>query len=87
VEFALLRATLNARIGKTGLAAGYVAKLWTAAIAGAAAAWTVKLWIPILPPIVAAILIVGPYGLVFLAMSLVLRIEGAAAALRTVLRR
>jgi putative peptidoglycan lipid II flippase len=87
VEFALLRATLNARIGKTGLAAGYVAKLWTAAIAGAAAAWVVKLSIPPLPPIVAAVLIVGPYGLVFVAMSLALRIEGAAATLRMVLRR
>jgi putative peptidoglycan lipid II flippase len=79
VEFALLRAALNARIGKTGLAAGY--------IAGAAAAWTVKLWIPILPPVVAAIVIVGPYGLVFLAVSLVLRIDGATSALRMVLRR
>ena len=87
VEFALLSATLNARIGQTGLAASYVAKLWTAAIAGAAAAWVVKLSIPALPPIVAAILIVGPYGLVFLAMSLVLRIEGAAATLRMALRR
>ena len=87
VEFALLRATLNARIGKTGLAVSYVAKLWTAAIAGSAAAWVVKLSIPALPPIVAAVLIVGPYGLVFLAMSLVLRIEGAAATLRMVLRR
>jgi len=87
VEFTLLRATLNARIGKTGLAASYVAKLWTAAIAGAAAAWAVKLSIPALPPVVAALLIIGPYGLVFLAMSLALRIEGAAATLRMVLRR
>jgi len=87
VEFALLRATLNARIGKTGLPADYVAKLWTAAIAAAAAAWTIKLWIPALPPVVMAILIIGSYGLVFLAMSLALRIEGAAATLRMVLRR
>lgn len=87
VEFSLLRRTMNARIGKTGLSAGYVAKLWTAAIAGAAAAWAIKLSIPALPPVVTALLIIGPYGLVFLAMSLALRIQEATATLRMVLRR
>ena len=87
VEMLLLRRTMNARIGTTGLPASYVAKLWTAAAAGAAAAWAVKLSIPILPPIIAAILIVGPYGLVFLAMSLALRVDGAMAMMTRVLRR
>jgi putative peptidoglycan lipid II flippase len=87
VEFAFLRASMNARIGKTGLPADYVAKLWTAAITGAAVAWAVKLSIPTLPPVVAALLIVGPYGLVFLAMSLALRVEGATSAIRILLRR
>ena len=75
VEMLLLRQTLNARIGKTGLPATYVAKLWSAAAAGAAAAWAVKLSVPMLPPIVAAILIIGPYGLVFFATAFLLRIE------------
>src|SRR6185436_16442973 len=35
VEMLLLRRTLNRRIGRTGLPADYVAKLWTAAVAGA----------------------------------------------------
>jgi putative peptidoglycan lipid II flippase len=87
VEMLLLRRTMNGRIGKTGLPASYVVKLWTAAIAGAATAWVVKLSMPMMPPIVAAILIIGPYGLVFLAMTLALRIEGAAQIFRTVLRR
>ena len=87
VEMLLLRRTMNARIGTTGLPASYVAKLWTAAAAGAAAAWAVKLSIPILPPIVAAALIVGPYGLVFIAMSLALRVDGAMAMMTRVLRR
>ena len=39
VEMLLLRRTLNARIGKTGLPVEYVAKLWGSAIAGAAIAW------------------------------------------------
>jgi len=50
-------------------------------------AWAVKLAIPPLPPIIAAMLIIGPYGLVFLAMTLALRVEGAAQTLRIVLRR
>jgi putative peptidoglycan lipid II flippase len=87
VEMLLLRHTMNARIGTTGLPASYVAKLWTAAAAGAAAAWAVKLSIPPMPPIAAAGLIIGPYGLVFLAMTVALRIEGAMTTVRMVLRR
>ena len=87
VEMLLLRQTLNGRIGKTGLPASYVAKLWAAAVAGAAAAWGVKLSIPMLPPVVAAILILGPYGLVFLAMTMLLRVEGATSMMRIALRR
>jgi putative peptidoglycan lipid II flippase len=87
VEMLLLRRTMNARIGTTGLTGGYVAKLWAAAIAGAAAAWAVKLSIPIMPPILAAMLIIGPYGLVFIAMTLALRVDGAIPMLKRVLRR
>jgi putative peptidoglycan lipid II flippase len=87
VEMLLLRKTMNARIGKTGLPASYVVKLWTAAIAGAATAWAIKLSIPMMPPAVAAVLIIGPYGLVFFAMTLALRVEGATQMLRIVLRR
>jgi putative peptidoglycan lipid II flippase len=87
VEMLLLRHTMNARIGRTGLPVSYVARLWTAAIAGAAVAWAVKLSIPPMPPIAAAVLILGPYGVIFLASTLVLRIEGGMAAVRMLLRR
>ena len=43
VEFALLRRTLNRRIGRTGLSASYVIKLWTAAILCAGVGWAFKL--------------------------------------------
>ena len=78
---------MNVRIGRTGLPVSYVAKLWTAAIAGAAAAWAVKLSIPPLPPVAAAILILGPYGLIFLACALALRVEGGVTTVRMLLRR
>jgi putative peptidoglycan lipid II flippase len=75
VEMLLLHRGMNTRIGRTGLPASYVAKLWTAAIAGAAAAWAIKLSIPSMPPVVAAVLIVGPYGLLFFAVAFLLRID------------
>jgi putative peptidoglycan lipid II flippase len=87
VEMLLLRRMMNRRIGKTGLPASYVVKLWTAAAAAAGVAWAVKLSVPMLPPVAAAVLIVGPYGLVFVGMTMLLRVEGTASMLRIALRR
>ena len=87
VEMLLLRRTMNERIGKTGLPASYVAKLWTSAIAGAAVAWAVKLSIPAMPPVFAAVLIIGPYGVVFFAMTFLLRIPEASTAVGRMIRR
>ena len=81
VEMLLLRSTLNARIGPTGLPIGYVAKLWASAAAGAAAAWGMKLILPALHPVIGAIAILGPYGAVFFAGTFVLKIPEASAAL------
>ena len=87
VEMLLLRAKMNARIGRTGLPAAYLAQLWGAALAGAAVAWGVKLALPPLHPIVSALLVLGPYGAVFLAMTLLLGIPEASTALARVVRR
>jgi len=85
IEMLLLRGSLNARIGKTGLPAGYVAKLWGSAVVAAAIAWLVKLGVPPLHPIVAAIFVLGAYGAVFFGAVLALRIpEGSAAWSRVV---
>ena len=74
---------LNARIGNTGLPLEYTAKLWASALMGAAAAWAVKIAFPVAQPIAAAVVILGPYGLVFFAMTAALRIpEGSAAIAR-----
>ncbi|MEO8260068.1 MAG: murein biosynthesis integral membrane protein MurJ [Acidobacteriota bacterium] len=78
IEMLLLRRALNARIGPTGLPASYVTMLWLAAGAGAATAWAIKLTVPIANPVLAAVAILGPYGLVFLAIALALRIPEAA---------
>jgi len=80
VEMLLLRAKMNTRIGRTGLAPAYVAQLWGSALTGAAVAWVVKLTLPPLHPILTAIAVLGPYGVVFLAMTFLLRIPEAWSA-------
>ncbi len=86
VEMLLLRRALNDRIGRTGLPAEYVAKLWGSAIAGAAVAWTVKLILPALHPAMTAVVVLGSYGLTFLTATLVLRVAEASAAVERVIR-
>jgi putative peptidoglycan lipid II flippase len=72
VEFFLLRRSLNARIGVTGLPPAFVARLWSSAAIGAAAAWGVKLSIVGWKPWVAAIPILGVYGVLYFAATSVM---------------
>jgi putative peptidoglycan lipid II flippase len=69
VEFVLLRRGLNRRIGSTGLPVSVTARLWGAALLGAAAAWGVKLAIGHHHPIVIAALTLAPYGVVYLGAT------------------
>jgi putative peptidoglycan lipid II flippase len=83
VEFALLRRTLNQRIGRTGLAASLVARLWGAAAVAAGAAYALstqsivarfdphtRLW---------AVLVLVVYGGVYLALTAILGVGDTAA--------
>ena len=80
-EMLLLRSSLNARIGATGLPGLYVGKLWGSAAVAAAVAWAVKLTLHPAHPVVAGIVVLIPYGVVFFAASAVLRIPEAKTAL------
>jgi putative peptidoglycan lipid II flippase len=84
VEMLLLRHTMNTRIGRTGLPAIYTAKLWTAAVCGAAAAWAVKLALPPMHPALTALFVLAPYGLVFFAGAFALRVPEVSTALARV---
>jgi putative peptidoglycan lipid II flippase len=86
VEFLLLRRTLNGRIGRTGLAAALMAKLWSSAAVAALAAWAVKFGIGHRDPIVAAVAILGTYGVVYFGASYAMRVEECAGAVRRVAR-
>lgn len=74
VEFTLLRRSLNRRIGKSGVEFTFTMKLWVAAGAGAAAAWAVKLATQDLHPILQALLVLGPYGIVYFTMAFIMKL-------------
>ena len=74
IEFALLRASLNRRVGKTGLRASYTVRLWIAGVAGAAIAWGVKLALPPLHPLVRGAVVLPVFGAAFLAAAFLLRL-------------
>lgn len=84
VEMLLLRRTLNARIGRTGLPVALTAKLWAAAVAGAVVAWAVKLNIPAMHPIATAVVVLTPYGLAFFAVALAFSVPEATTLVRRI---
>jgi putative peptidoglycan lipid II flippase len=80
VEFYLLRRDLDKRIGRTRLVSSRMARLWGAAIAGALIPWAYKLWMDWGAPILSAhdtavrsklmaLLLLGLYGVTYLAMT------------------
>lgn len=87
LEMLLLRRAMNRRIGRTGLPVSHVARLWSAALAGAIVGWAIKLALPIEQPIVVAAAVLGPYGLTFLAVAAALGVDGALPARARVWRR
>jgi len=60
IEFALLRRSLNRRIGRTGLTLSFVTKLWAGAAAAAAVAWAIKLVVGVRHPVIVAALVLIP---------------------------
>ena len=84
VEFLLLRRTLAGRIGRIVLPPRFLPRLWAAAIVGAAVAWAIKLAAPPMNPVVLGILTLGPYGLIYLGLTLGLGIPQAKEFLQRV---
>jgi putative peptidoglycan lipid II flippase len=87
VEFALLRAALNRRIGTTGLPVALTTRLWAAAAAGAGAAWGLRALLPVGGPILSAVLLLTVYGGVYFFLTDRLGIPEAAAVTRRLLGR
>ncbi|HEX4264808.1 MAG TPA: murein biosynthesis integral membrane protein MurJ [Verrucomicrobiae bacterium] len=86
VEFALLRRTLNQRIGRTGLPLWLAARLWISATLAASAAWAVKLMLGHPGSILSAAAILGTYGVIYFAASYLLRIEECRLTVKRFIR-
>jgi putative peptidoglycan lipid II flippase len=71
LELALLRNSMEGRIGKTGLPAEFILKLWVCAGVAAAAGWGGKLMMNQTHPIVLAIVSLGMYGIVYFGATIV----------------
>jgi putative peptidoglycan lipid II flippase len=95
IEFTLLRAGLRERIGEVSVPVSYSVKLWILAVASAGIGLLVKVgverWVSIPRPtvqaIVAAIAVLGSYGLVYLAGATILKLPESDAITRRLLRR
>lgn len=86
VEFLLLRRKLNQRIGSTGLPVSVSVRLYGSALVGAAAAWGVKLAIGPHHPWVLAVVILGPYGVVYLGCAHLMGVGSVRSFLGRTLR-
>jgi putative peptidoglycan lipid II flippase len=69
IEFLLLRRTLNARIGRTGIPRAFMVRLWSSALAAATAAWVVKLAVFPGHPLLVALFSLGMYGAAYFAVA------------------
>ena len=77
VEFLLLRHYLNRRIGETGLSLGFSATIWSVAAGAAGIAWAVRWAAGPHRPILLAILVLIPYGVVYLGATFALKLPEA----------
>ena len=77
IEFLLLRSRLASRIGEARFAAGYLPRLWAAALAASAAGWLVWFWARHLGPVIAAVLVLVPFAAVYGGVTLLLGVTAA----------
>jgi putative peptidoglycan lipid II flippase len=87
IEFTLLRRTLRARIGRTGLERSRLATLWASAAAGAAAALAVRHVAGPLHPVPLAVVVLAPYGVVYLGATWAAKIPEARTLAARALHR
>lgn len=83
VEWWLLKRRLRDRIGPVGAGAGPVARMFAAAGVGAALGWGMRMLLPdTWSPLLAGLLVIGGYGVAYLAVSAALGLEQSGAMLR-----
>jgi len=87
LEFFLLRRGLNLRIGETGLPIRLLVGLWAAALIAAAASFALGTWISLARPLAQAVLVLAPFGIVYLSLTLAAGLPEARAVAQRLLGR
>lgn len=87
VEFILLRRTLNGRIGRTGLAATVVGRMWGAALTAAIVASLCRLVVRGHGAFVASVAVLAVYGSVYVGMTYAFGFEECVSVVDSVMRR
>ena len=82
VEFALLRARLGARIGRAPISREFLAKVWSSALVAAAVGYLLKMRLEFLQPIPLATVVLGIYGVLYLAGAKIMRVPEVGGILR-----
>jgi len=88
VEFTLLRSTLNRRIGRTGVPAKALLRLWAAAVAAAVAGW--EMWVLTRAPshrFIGGIAALATFGIVYLLATVALNVPEATGVIARIRRR
>jgi putative peptidoglycan lipid II flippase len=86
IEFVLLRRSLNRRIGRTGLNASYVIKLWLAALVAAGIGWGFKLLLGAQHPLPLAAVVLGGYGVSYFLISYAMNVPESRVVIGRILR-
>ncbi len=82
VEFTLLRNNLNQRIGRTGLAPAYLIKLGIAALLAAGAGCAMKNLFGQHGPILLAIFVLIPFGIVYFGAAMAMGVDEARSLIK-----
>ncbi|HTY55386.1 MAG TPA: murein biosynthesis integral membrane protein MurJ [Candidatus Binataceae bacterium] len=69
IEFAMLRASLNRRIGETGIDRTFVMRLWGMAIAASVAAYAIKVLLAAHGPRLSGVAVLPVYGAIYFGLA------------------
>jgi putative peptidoglycan lipid II flippase len=78
LEFLLLKRALDRRIGRVPVGGRAALKAWLAASVAAGAAWALHVHLPIRQPVANGVIVLGVYGVAYLALAHALRLPEAA---------
>jgi hypothetical protein len=82
----LLRHALGDRIGKTGIPADFVVKLWLTAGIGAGLGYAVKLMLGVAHPVWLAVVILSLYGIVYFGGTSLLGVPESQSTVTSFMR-